>query len=205
MAGYTEDFKNHRLRLQEVLGLHTASNVNVLVTKMNDLVSRLLATKPDWEKTLATQTKGVGDRSKWLESDASLQAVISAAKDPVLGGIVTTGKKVESKSKSNEMREIQTSKLSELRDEMESSVDKLCTGNMDIFELKLAFHTQQLRDSIESSAQFVVRTLSGPYDRLLHEVCPFTAGFLYRSWTVSSGSARIMEGNGEFWAALVKV
>ena len=181
MAGYTEDFKNHRLQLQEVLGLHTASNVNVLVTKMNDLVSRLLATKPDWEKTLATQTQGVGDRSKWLESDASLQAVISAAKDPVLGGIVT--KKVESKSKSNEMR-AQSKKLSELRDEMESPVDKLCKVNMDVFELKLAFHTQQLQDSIESSAQFVVRTLSGPYDRLLHEVCPFAAGFVYRSWTV---------------------
>jgi len=194
MAGYTEDFKNHRLRLQEVLGLHTASNVNVLVTKMNDLVPRLLATKPDWEKTLATQTKGVGDRSKWLESDDSLQAVISAAKDPVLGGIVT--KKVESKSKSNEMRDIQSKKLSELRIEMESSVDKLCKGNMDLFELKLAFQTQQLQDSIESSAQFVVRALSGPYDRLVHEVCPFAANFVYRSLIFF---IRIYEHYGRKW------
>jgi len=182
MAGYTEDFKNHRVQLQEVLGLHTASNVTALVKKMNDLVSRLLATKPDWEKTLATQTQGVGDRSKWLESDASLKAVISAAKDPVLGGILT--KKVESKSKSKEMSDAQSKKLSELRDEMESSVDKLCKGNMDLFELKLAFQTQQLQDSIESSAQFVVRSLSGPHDRLLHEVCPFAAGFVYRLRTV---------------------
>jgi hypothetical protein len=196
VAGYIEDFKNHRLRLQEILGLHTASNVTVLVTKMNDLVSRLLATKPDWEKTMATQTKGVGDRSKWLESDASLQAVISAAKDPVLGGIVPT-KKVESKSKSNEMRDVQSKKLSELRDEMESSVDKLCKGNMDLFELKLAFHTQQLQDSIESSAQFVVRTLSGPYDRLLHEVFPFAAGFVYRSQTVFYQDLR------ELWKEMV--
>ena len=192
MAEYAEDFKNHRLRLQEVLGLHTASNVNVLLKKMDDLVSRLLATKPDWEKTLATQTKGVGDRSKWLESDASLQAVISAAKDPVLGGIVT--KKVESKSKSKEIHDVQSKKLSELRDEMESSVDKLCKGNMDLFELKLTFQTQQLQDSIESSAQEVIRTLSGPYDRLLHEVCRFAAGFVHRSRTVLSGPARI---NGE--------
>jgi hypothetical protein len=78
MAGYIEDFKNHRDRLHDVLCLYTASNMNVLV-------SRLLATKPDWEKTVATQTQDVGDRSKWLESDASLQAVFSAADDPVLG------------------------------------------------------------------------------------------------------------------------
>jgi hypothetical protein len=74
-----------------------------------------IETKPDWEKTLATQTQKLGDRSKWLESDASLQAVVSAAEDPVLGGIVT--KKVESKP--NEMRDVQSIKLSELRDELE--------------------------------------------------------------------------------------
>jgi hypothetical protein len=88
MSGYIDDFKNHRVQLQEALSLYTASNVNVLVTKMNDLVSRLLATKPDWEQTLATQTHDVGDRSKWLESDVSLQAVVSAAEDPIIGGIV---------------------------------------------------------------------------------------------------------------------
>lgn len=181
MADYIEDFKNYRLQLQEVLGLHIASNVNVLLTKMNDLLTRLSTTKPDWETTLATQTQGVGDRSKWLESDASLQAVVSAAKDPVLGGNVT--KKVESKSKSNEMRDVQSKKLSELRDEMESSVDKLCKENMDMFELKLAFHTQQLQDAITNSAQFVVRALSGPHDRLLHEVC-LQSCFLYHSPTV---------------------
>ena len=180
MAGYVDDFKNHRVQLQEALSLHTASNVKGLVTKMNDLISRLLETKPDWEKTLAKQTHDVGDRSKWLESDASLQAVISAAEDPVLGGIAT--KKVESKP--TEMHDVQSIKLSELRVELKLSVDELCNRNKDIFESKLAFRTQQLQDAIESSARFVVRTLSGPYDRLQHEVCPFAAGFVYRSRTV---------------------
>ena len=120
MAGYIEEFKNHRVQLQEALSLHTASNVKVLVTKMSDLVSRLLATKPDWEKALATQTQDVGDRNKWLESDAALQAVVSAAEDTVLGGIVT--KKVELKS--NEMRDVQSTKLSGLRGELELSLDE---------------------------------------------------------------------------------
>jgi len=58
-------------------------------------------------------------------------------------------KKVESKS--NEMRDARSTKLSELRDD-------LCNRNMDIFESKLAFHTQQLQEAIARSAQFVVRT-----------------------------------------------
>ena len=169
MSKYIDDFKDHREQLQHVLCLYTASNVKVLVTKMSDLVSRLSATEPDWEKTLATQTQNLGDRSGWLESEDSLQAIASAVEDSVVGGTMT--KKV--KSESNEMCVVQsTQQLSELRDELELSLDEFCSRNMNIFELKLAFHTQQLQDAITSSAQFVVRTLSGPHDRLLHEVCP---------------------------------
>ena len=193
MAGYVNDFKNHRVELQQALSLYTASNVKDLVTKMSELVSRLFEIKPDWEKTLATQTQNLGDRSGWLESDASLRALVSAAEDPVLGGIVT--KKVESRSK--EMRGAQSTKLSELRDELEVSLDELCNRNMVIFESKLEFHTQQLRDAIARSAQFVVRTLSGPYDRLQHEVCPFVAGFIYRSRIVFYQDLR------ELWKEMV--
>ena len=226
MSGYIDDFKNHRVQLQEALSPYTTSNVNVLVTKMNDLVSRLLATKPDWEKTLATQTNDVGDRSKWLESDVSLQAVVSAAEDTILGGIATKkvlGELIESdaspqavveaaddpdprgivtkkvESKSNEMRDVQSTKLSELREELQLSLDDLCNRNMKIFELKLAFHTQKLQDDIASSARFAKRTLSGTHDRLLHEVCPFTDGFVYRSRIVFYQDLR------ELWKEMVSV
>jgi len=203
MKGYIDDFKKHRDQLRDILSLYTALEVKVLgtnVTKMSDLVSRLFETKPQWEKTLATETQNLelGERSKWIESDASLQAFMEAAEDPVLlKGIVT--KKVESRSK--EMRDVQSGvqskKLSELRDELVSSVDELCQKNVDVFELKLAFHAQQLQDTIESSAQFVVRTLSGPHDRLLHEVCFFIAVFLYRSRTVLYQDLR------ELWKEMV--
>jgi hypothetical protein len=85
MAEYIDDFKNHRVQLQEALSLYTASNAKLLVTKMSSLVSRLLETKPDWEKTLATKTQKLEDRSEWIESDTALQAVVSAAEDSVLG------------------------------------------------------------------------------------------------------------------------
>jgi hypothetical protein len=191
MEGYINEFTNHRVELQRALSLYTTSNVNVLVTKMSDLVSQLFATEPDWEKALATMTQKI-DRSKWLESDATLQDVVSAAEDPVLGGIVT--KKIEPKSK-----EKQPTKLSELRDELELTLDVFCKRNKEIFEVKLAFQTQQLQDAIASSAQFVVRTLSGPYDRLLHEVRPFAAGFVYHSPTVFYQDLR------ELWKEMVSL
>jgi len=185
MTGYIDDFKNHRVQLQEALSLYTASNIKGLVMKMNDLnhlISRLLKIKPDWEKTLATKTQSLGDRSEWIESDAALQAVVSASEDPVLEGIAT--KEVESKPS-----DIQSIKLSELRDELDLSLDKLCNRNMDIFESELELlgtpsRTVESQEAIARSAQFVVRTLSGPYDRLLHEVPPFgVVAFVYHSPT----------------------
>ena len=90
---------------------------------MGNLISRLfqVETQPDWEKTLATKMQNLGDRSEWIESDAALQAVVLASEDPVLGGIVT--KRV--KSKSNEMRDVQSTKLSGLRGELGLSLDEL--------------------------------------------------------------------------------
>ena len=172
MAGYIDDFKNHRVQLQEALSLYTTSNVNVLVTKTSDLVSRLFATKPDWEKALAAKTQTLGNRSEWIQSDTALLAVASAADDLAYASIL---KKDEPKS--NEKRDVQMKKFSELRDDLKLSLNELCNRNMDAFESKLAFHTQQLQEAITSSAQFVVRTLSGPYDRLLHEVRPLAAVF----------------------------
>jgi hypothetical protein len=190
MSGYIDEFKNHRVQLQEALSLYTASNVKVLVTKMSNLVSQLLATKPDWEKTLARKTQNLGDRSEWLNDDASLQDVVSAADDPVLGGIAT--RKV-----SNDIFDIQSVNLAELRGQLKLSLDEVCGKNMKIFELKLAFHTQQLQDAIARSAHFVVRTLSGPHDRLLHEVCRFAASCVYRSRTVLYQDLR------ELWKEMV--
>ena len=90
MAGYIDDFKNYRVQLQEALSLslslYAASNVKLLITMMSNLVSRLFETKPDWEKTPAAKTQNLGDRSKWSEGGAALQAVVLAVEDPVLGG-----------------------------------------------------------------------------------------------------------------------
>ena len=77
------------------LSLYAASNVKLLITKMSNLVSRLFKTKPDWEKTPAAKTQNLGDRSKWSEGGAALQAVVLAMEDPALGGHRNEGGRVE--------------------------------------------------------------------------------------------------------------
>jgi hypothetical protein len=99
-----------------------------------------------------------------------------------------------------EIRDVRSIKLSELRGEPELSLDEFCTRNMDIFESKLAFHTQQLQEAIARSVQFVVRT---PHDRLLDEVPPFGVPFFISltDCIFSFDQDRrelYMERNGEF-------
>jgi len=197
MLGYIGEFKDHRDQLREALSLYTASNVTAIATRMADLVSGLFATKPEWEMTLAAKIQTLGDRSEWVKSDAALQDVVSAADDPVYGGILTKNLK----SKTDDMGVAQGANLSELRNKLAMSFDELCRRNMDIFESKLAFHTQQLQAAIMNSAQFVVRTLSGPHDRLLHEASRFVIG-LSCYLTTKFFFIRIYENYGRKWFVL---
>jgi hypothetical protein len=101
-------------------------------------------------------------------------------------------------SRSNDIFDVQSVNLAELRGQLKLSLDEVCGKNMEIFESKLAFHTQQLQDAIARSAQFVVRTLSGP---MIGSCTRYAASLLvFISFTdcALSGSTRIMEGNGEF-------
>ena len=67
---------------------------------------------------LATKTQNLGDLSKWIAGDGALQAINSAAEDPVLGGITT-----KAEPKSNKMRNVKSIKLT---DELKLLVDEMC-------------------------------------------------------------------------------
>ena len=131
MKEHIDDFKKHRVQLQEILSLYTTLDVKVLIMniwEMTDLISRVFEPKPKWEKTMATkaQNLGLGERSKWTESDASLQTCMEAEDwedGPLLTEIVT--KKVELRSK-----ETQSKKLSELRDERYHRCQQNCVERM---------------------------------------------------------------------------
>jgi hypothetical protein len=161
MLGYIEEFNGYRVLLMQRLSIEMATGVDSLVSKMDTMLSRLFTPKLDWEKDLVTRTRTLGDVNTWARNSSTLQALVSAANDPKFETIslgITKDSGIES-----------------TRDGLLLSLNTLCERNMVIFELKLDLHTRQLQELIERSSQYVVRTLSGPYDRLFHEVSGFSS------------------------------
>jgi hypothetical protein len=167
MLGYIEEFNGYRVLLMQALSIEIASGVDSLVSKMDTMLSRLFSPKLDWEKDLVTKTRGLGDVNTWVRDSSTLQSLVSGANDPRFEGSVTTVS----------FNITADSEIESTRNGLLLSLDTLCERNMEIFELKLDLHTRQLQQSIEHSAQYVVRTLSGPYDRLFHEVLEFPLFF----------------------------
>jgi len=164
MLGYIEEFNGYRVLLMQGLSIEMATGVDSLVSKMDTMLSRLFTPKLDWEKDLVTKTRALGDVNTWVGDTSTLQALVSAANDPKFERSLGITK---------------DSEIESTRDGLLLSLNTLCERNMEIFELKLDLHTRQLQESIEHSAQYVVRTLSGPHDRLFHEVLDssFLRGF----------------------------
>jgi len=164
MLGYIEEFNGYRVLLMQGLSIEMATGVDSLVSKMDTMLSRLFTPKLDWEKDLVTKTRALGDVNTWVGDSSTLQALVSAANDPKFERSLGITK---------------DSEIESTRDGLLLSLNTLCERNMEIFKLKLDLHTRQLQESIEHSAQYVVRTLSGPHDRLFHEVLDssFLRGF----------------------------
>lgn len=166
-------FEKYRVLLQQTLSVQVASDVSNLVNKMDTLLLRLFAPKADWEKDLATRTRQLskGKESKELINDTvSLQTLIDLTKDPLLDS-----KDMGEDSfpgASADFRAALPTQIEQLKKDLNLSLDILCERNQEMFELKLNFHTQQLQEAILNSAQYVVQSLSGPYDRLHNEVRP---------------------------------
>ena len=160
MLGYIEEFNGYRVLLMQGLSIEMATGVDSLVSKMDTMLSRLFTPKLDWEKDLVTKTRALGDVNTWVGDSSTLQALVSAANDPKFERSLGITK---------------DSEIESTRDGLLLSLNTLCERNMEIFELKLDLHTRQLQESIEHSAQYVVRTLSGPHDRLFHEVLDFSS------------------------------
>ncbi|KJA23767.1 hypothetical protein HYPSUDRAFT_66143 [Hypholoma sublateritium FD-334 SS-4] len=163
-------FEKYRILLQQTLSVQVASDVNSLVNKMDTLLLRLFAPKADWEKDVATRTRQLtkARESKELINDtASLQTLINLTKDPLLDS-----KDMGEDSfpgASADFRAALPTQIEQLKKDLNLSLDTLCERNQEMFELKLNFHTRQLQEAILNSAQYVVQSLSGPYDRLHNE------------------------------------
>lgn len=143
-----------------------------MLEKMDVLLLRLFAPKADWEKEIVAKTRQLGKPkdskdSKDLVNDiTTLQTLVAITKDPLLDA-KNAG---EDNSTKAGFKAALPTQIEQLRKELHLSLDVLCERNQEMFELKLNYHTQQLQEAILNSAQYVVQSLSGPYDRLHNEV-----------------------------------
>ncbi|KAF9484260.1 hypothetical protein BDN70DRAFT_872756 [Pholiota conissans] len=167
ILGHATKFNEFRILIQQTLSIQVASDVGTVLEKMNVLLFRLYSPKADWEKEIVAKTRQLGKPkdskdSKDLISDSnSLQTLVAITKDPLLDSTLE-----DEKANKPGFQSALPSHIEQLRKELHLSLDVLCERNQEMFELKLNYHTQQLQEAILNSAQYVVQSLSGPYDRL---------------------------------------
>ncbi|PPQ83090.1 hypothetical protein CVT25_003794 [Psilocybe cyanescens] len=180
MLGHIAEFNEQRVRLQQTLQVQVAVGVEDLVLKMDILLSHFFTPKFDWEKDLDKETRNLGPPSTWINEYALLQSLILMTKDPAFSFTYAAGKlaadktedtdkPVESEKDKAKIAFATDAQLTKVKKELELSLDILCERNKDMFEVKLSFHTKQVEQSIANSAQLVIKSLQGPYDRLVHE------------------------------------
>ncbi|KAH9481747.1 hypothetical protein JR316_0006274 [Psilocybe cubensis] len=183
MLGHIAEFTEFRVQLQTTLQVQVAVGVEDLVLKMDVVLTHFFTPKADWEKNLDKKTRSLGPPSAWINDPAILQSLISETKDPAFsfapaaGSSGDKGKDVDKPAEGSKVKDTEKAKidfaidaqLAKIKKELELSLDILCERNKDMFEVKLSFHTKQLEQSIANSAQLVIKSLSGPYDRLVHE------------------------------------
>jgi hypothetical protein len=161
---FIEIFDKDRILLHQALALQVASDVNDLVSKMDLLLHRLFSPQEPWEfevtaKLRELRTAGNAD---WLNDSNTVKSL----------AITTGDTTVILEADSSNM--IETAKMDLqidiLKEQLHLSIDVLCSRNLELFELKLKLHTERLEKAILRSARFVISSLSGPHDRLEHEV-----------------------------------
>ena len=153
MLSYIADFSQYRTLLQQTVSIQMASGVSDLVSKMDILLSSVFEPTSDWEKTLAGKTRHLGAPSSWMQDTETLAALIVSSEESSMDVGMASG-----------------AQLQKIRMELAVSLDVLCDRNAEMFDLKLSMHSTKIQEAIANSAHHVVKTLSGPYDRLHNKV-----------------------------------
>ena len=163
MLDFIATFDKHRVELHQALSLQVASDVNDLVSKMDLLLGRLFSPREPWELLVASKIHelDVSGQADWMRDTQILRSLAIATGDPSARWDAPSGLVEATK------REMQ---LNQMKEDLHLSLDVLSQRNTELFALKLKLHTEQLERAILHSARFVISSLSGPHDRLEHEV-----------------------------------
>lgn len=200
MLKHSNQFVRYLVELETILLILPPSNAADLNKKFDALYKHLFSPKEAWEKNLintAHQLKKSNNPQELIDDPETLRKLLRTTEDPGLDADELSGTDDDGGFKSALPTQIE-----QLKEELKLSLDVLCKRNEDTFLLKLDFHTQQLKESISKSAAYVVKSLSGPYDRLHHPVCTH---FTYARRTLifnSLGSQSPVEGDGQSFTVL---
>ncbi|KAF9484259.1 hypothetical protein BDN70DRAFT_162234 [Pholiota conissans] len=163
MENHATAFDNYRHKIQQILSIQTASDVQSLRT----LLSRLYTPK-GWEKDATTKalerSKNLKGPEDLIHDPTYLQNLIAMSNDSSPPPSQVGKQAADAGIKSGLPNDIE-----KLQKELNTSLDKLCDKNREMFKVKLRYHAQQLQDTINNSARHIIKSLSGPYDRLYNE------------------------------------
>lgn len=166
MIEFIEKFDRHRVQLHQTFSLQVASDIGGLVSKMDVLLGRLFSPREPWELVVSSKIRefDANGPADWIKDTQALRSLAIATEDSSVNWD-TASDMVEATT-----LEMQ---LNQMKEDLHLSIDVLCQRNMELFGLKLKLHTERLERAILHSARLVISTLSGPHDRLEHEVLVF--------------------------------
>ncbi|KAF8894834.1 hypothetical protein BD779DRAFT_1797749 [Infundibulicybe gibba] len=141
LLDYIQKFKDHRDKIQTMLSLRTAAAVDGIASKVDTILEHLFTQKEEWEKKLDSK-------------------IAFSTKPTKIGRMTTTRSEICSKNTDN---------MVVLKNTIHSSLAELCRRNSEVFFRKFELQTKQMQDAVAKSAEYIVRELSGPYDRLRNE------------------------------------
>jgi hypothetical protein len=169
MMEFNNMFIEHRAALVQLLSVRMARGIDDLHTKMNSLLSQAFNANQEWEKTLQRLLRQYAPLHSWIDDMPKVQELLKASRDPSIDGDIFG--RPDGKEDSEEIQQHRLkSLLVSLKADLESTVKMHCKKNLETFGKKLDFHTQQVQEAISRAATYVIDQLSGPHDRLRHEV-----------------------------------
>jgi hypothetical protein len=141
-----------------------ASDVNDLVSKMDLLLGRLFSPQEPWELEVTAKLRQlkIAGNIDWLNDSNTVKSLAISTGDTSVNMDADPFNMIE-----NAKIDLQ---VNVLKEHLHLSIDALCSRNLELFELKLKLHTERIEKAILHSARFVISSLSGPHDRLEHEV-----------------------------------
>jgi hypothetical protein len=165
---HATNFQRFQAFIQQMLTIQIASDVGNLLQTMDLALTRLFSPKDKPQRQFMAKLRESGkSHSDFIKDTENLQDLLNTDEDSLSSQIAG---KDDSRAKAD-LKDSLLNQTEQLKKEIYLPLETLCKRNQERFELRLKYYTRQLQVAIDNSADRVIRSLSGPYDRLQNKVC----------------------------------